>query len=182
MAEERNIQEGELQDRSHRLSVLVQLENGTIIRLQEQKRGHLSIVVSQGFAHKKAFKEVSSYANLTFLPDVALNESSGDLIVLMARFLVSFRWVVECLISGPRLKRRKLRDLLGDDTDVTGRTIVWGKSELYPVDVATFITLTPKKGVIALSEAIYPLESLRHKDIKGQFDRFFKEPPAPCDE
>lgn len=174
MIEEEKNGEVEYPDQSDCLSVLVQLENGTIIRLQEQKKLNFSIAVSQGFAHKKSFKAVSSYANLLFYPHSGLLESSGGLIPLVAQFLVTFRGVVECLISGPHCKRRSLRDLLRDDTSLTGKTIVWGNSTVAPIDFSYLITATPKKGILTLEEAIYPMERLRKKDIKNQCDRIFK--------
>jgi hypothetical protein len=176
MNEEEKTEEMEWPDQSDCLSVLVQLENGTIVRLQEQKKRSFSVAVSQGFAHKKSFKMVSSYANLVFYPHSDLLESSGGLIPLVAQFLVTFRGVVECLISGPRRKRRSLRDLLQDDTSLTGRTIVWGNSIVTPIDFSYLITATPKKGILTLEEALYPIERLRKKDIQNQCDRIFKNP------
>ncbi|MFI5304008.1 MAG: hypothetical protein ACHQYP_04360 [Nitrospiria bacterium] len=176
MNEEEKSGEFELPDQSDCLSVLVQLENGTIIRLQEQKKGDFSIAVSQGFAHKKRFKTASSFGNLIFSPQADLKESSSGLIPLVAQFLISFRGVVECLISGPPVKRRSLRDLLGDDTSLTGKTIIWGNSTVSPIDISTLIAATPKKGILTLEEAIYPMERLRRKDVKNQCDRIFKDP------
>lgn len=176
MNEEEKCGEMEFPDQSGCLSVLVQLENGTIVRLQEQKKRSFSIAVSQGFAHKKSFKLVSSYANLLFYPDTELVEASGGLIPTVAQFLITFRGVVECLISGPRCKRRSLRDLLQDDTSLTGRTIVWGNAVVAPIDFSSLITATPKKGILTLEESLYPMERLRKKDIKNQCDRIFKDP------
>ena len=164
----------EFQDQSLRLSVLVQLENGTILRLQEDKKEQLSIALSQGFVHKKTFKQVSSYGNLMFYSGLLLSDSA-DLITLIARFLITFKGVVECLISGPSLKRRKLRDLLKHDTCITGRTIEWGNAIVDPVDLSSFISVTPKKGILTLVEALYPLETMRNKDVKNQCHRLLKE-------
>ncbi|MHB8482874.1 MAG: hypothetical protein ACYDBV_09125 [Nitrospiria bacterium] len=172
-SEEKN-PEPEIQDQSLRLSVLVQLENGTILRLQEDKNKLFSIALSQGFVHKKTFKQASSYGNLMFYPDPVLSDSAG-LVVLIARFLITFKGVVECLISGPSLQRRKLRDLLKNDTSITGRTIEWGNAIVEPVDLSSFISVTPKKGILTLVEALYPLEAMRNKDVKTQCRRLLKE-------
>ena len=171
---EEETEETEVEDQSLYLSVLVQLENGTIIRLQEQKKKQLSVEVSQGFGHKKTFKKASSYGSLIFYPDLLLSGSS-ELITLIARFLVSFKGVVECLISGPSLKRRSLKDLLRNDTCATGRTIEWGNTKVDLLELGSFILVTPKKGILTLSEALYPLESMRNKDVKNQCDRLLKE-------
>jgi hypothetical protein len=176
MNEEEARDEKELSEPSDWLSVLIQLENGTIIRLKEQKCGDFSIAVSQGFEHKKKFKSVSSYANLVFCPHADLIDTAGGPIPLVAQFLVSFNGVVECLISGPSSKRRYLRDLLKDDTSLTGRTIVWGNSSVSKIELSTLITATPKKGILTLDEAVNPMERLRNKDMKNQCDRIFKDP------
>ncbi|MBI1823670.1 MAG: hypothetical protein HY200_04415 [Nitrospirae bacterium] len=176
MIDEEYRDEKESPDPSDCLSVLIQLENGTIIRLKELRRDNLSIAVSQGFEHKKRFKYVSSYANLVFCPHEDLIESSGGFIPLVAQFLISFSGVVECLISGPSSKRRNLRDLLKDDTSLTGKTIVWGNSPVSKIDLSTLITATPGKGILSLEEAVNPMERLRKKDVRNQCDGIFKDP------
>ncbi|HXN06284.1 MAG TPA: hypothetical protein VN944_04360 [Nitrospiria bacterium] len=157
-----------------RLSVLVRLENGTIIRIKETGGSKLTLTVSQGFYHQKAYKNLSSYANLIFHPEVP--ETGADAcIVIMARFLVSFTGVAECLISGGGGDRRSLRNLLGNDTERTGKNIVWGSASVLPLDLSSYISATPRKGILTLSEAIFPLESLRNRAIRHQLLKTFRD-------
>jgi hypothetical protein len=174
MSDKEKLNELSASEVAEKLSVLVQLENGAVIRIREGGKGALSIVVSQGFGHQKRFRATSSYANLLFTPDGELTRLSGGAVPLAARFLVSFNGVLECLISGSPAKRRQLRDLLGNDTSLSGKAIVWGNAGVSGIDLSTLIAVTPKKGVLTLEEAIDPADRLRKKEIQKEIARLFK--------